>query len=242
MKHFVASHRRSGTHLTLDNLVSNFAGFHNGFANFDKTGISAEFSLYKTHIDGQQAADCLENDSQVIYVFRDGRDVMVSLYHYTISHDSKFKGISFSDFIRSPNPYNVTESCAGFDRIQYWNHHVQTWLQQKQFPILFLSFDRWKYSFEKILSEVEAFCGTKRNAKLKSMLRTGNENLAHRILRKIGLSGSTSVQFRGGRTSQWKDYFNEESLKYFDEISKPTMDLLWQQDSYRNSMQDKDMK
>lgn len=79
---FVASYRRSGTHLTLDSLAVNFPELGETFANFDSDAQDVHSCrLFKTHVHAQDAANSFESSSKFIHVVRDGRDVMVSLYY-----------------------------------------------------------------------------------------------------------------------------------------------------------------
>lgn len=69
------------------------------------------------------------DESQKLYISRDGRDVLISLYKFL-----KPSG-SFSDFIREQNDHIVQEirSFQDFDanRVAYWSHHVREWQKLK---------------------------------------------------------------------------------------------------------------
>ena len=67
-------------------------------------------------------------ESPAIYVHRDGRDVMVSLYYYMQSFDEDVKKQSFSEFLRSESKLDGVDT--GMSRPAYWAHHARTWLQQ----------------------------------------------------------------------------------------------------------------
>ena len=118
---FVASHRRSGTHLTLDSLVANFDHFGSGFANFDDDSSKSDQRLFKTHVDNLEASQMTDKSSKVVYVVRDGRDVLVSLYNYEKSLNQEVRDMNFAEFMRSPNPYNVTKPPMKLNRVEYWN-------------------------------------------------------------------------------------------------------------------------
>ena len=223
---FVASHRRSGTHLTLDSLVVNFDYFQEGFENFDVDVSSKQSRLYKTHLDGAEATTMLSKNAKVVYVVRDGRDVMVSLYNYSKSLDANIKQMSFSDFLRSPNSYSHSPETDGLNRLEYWNYHVQSWLSQEQFPTKFVSFDGWKHAFENTVSELATYLELPPKEKPQSMVMTSGQGLAKKIMRRIGLSKTTAIQFRGGRSEQWKEVFDEPSLDYFRETSADTYQAL----------------
>jgi hypothetical protein len=117
----IFSHRRSGTHLIIDTLINNF-NLSKNYLNLDllnkrrqdnisinsfKERISKR-QIFKSHSHGnlksffdnnlfydQRLRDIL-NKSKKIYVYRDGRDVLVSLYFYMQTFDSKIKNIPLS--------------------------------------------------------------------------------------------------------------------------------------------------
>ncbi|MCL4219332.1 MAG: hypothetical protein KJ052_20310, partial [Candidatus Hydrogenedentes bacterium] len=100
----VVSHRRSGTHLLIDTLFNNFPGFQPAYVNLDHLTLRqgrkltpAELRdrlerpcILKTHGHANleaffdQDRDVLDSvyaaldESSMIYIYRDGRDVMVS--------------------------------------------------------------------------------------------------------------------------------------------------------------------
>ena len=223
---FVASHRRSGTHLTLDSLVANFDEFVGGFENYDSQQYDSNARLFKTHVDGDTASETFCKNARVVYVVRDGRDVMVSLFNYAKSHDPEICKMSFSDFLQTENPYSKTKAVQGFNRIQYWNHHVQSWLLQKEIPVKVVTFDQWKASTEETLEELAKFLESSPKSKTKSMVMKSRQRWTKRIFAKIGLTKNTAVQFRGGRSQVWKEYFDRESLDLFANASERTYQLV----------------
>jgi hypothetical protein len=224
---YVTSHRRSGTHLTLDNLSNNFSQFAGGFSNFDVGNPSGESSqLFKTHFNATGAVKKFDDHGRVIYVIRDGRDVMVSLYHYEKAHVQSVANLSFAEFLHTVNPYD-TESYGGeMNRIEYWAYHVNSWVEEKKFDKLIVSFDQWRTDFDDTIAKVASFLELDPNSTLKTMARTRPESLASKLMRKIGLSKRTSVLFRGGRSGDWKQHFDHKSLDLFKSITKSTYDKL----------------
>ncbi|KAA1259821.1 Sulfotransferase domain protein [Rubripirellula obstinata] len=223
---FVASHRRSGTHLTLDNLVANFDAFNSGFKNFDDPRLDQNVALYKTHLDGFQAATKLNNRAKIVYVIRDGRDVMVSLYKYAKTHDSEVRSMDFSEFLRSPNPYSHSEKSRGLNRVEYWNYHVESWLTQTKFSIKCVTFDGWKFSFHENLAALGLFLQLAPKSVSKSMVMKPSQRWTKNILRKFGFSKNTAIQFQGGHSQAWKKHFDSDSLGYFCHESKKTYEMV----------------
>ena len=62
----------------------------------------------------------LENN-KAIYVYRDGRDVLVSFYHYMKGFRDDLP--EFSNFIKMNNDFNPYHTSV--NRIEYWKEHVE---------------------------------------------------------------------------------------------------------------------
>jgi len=223
---YVASHRRSGTHLTLDSLVNNFPALAGGFENFDDAGNLPNTALYKTHAHAEWGIQNFSFPSRVVYVLRDGRDVMVSLYYYSKKHDPSVRGLTFQEFLQTDNPYDTNSYEGRMNRVEYWNYHVNSWLDQQHFEAMIVSFDQWKTNSENTLSEVAKFSGYSQNSKINVMVRSKPDTIFSKLLRRAGLSKSSSVQFRGGRSGDWKEHFDQPSLDYFNSISATTYNRL----------------
>lgn len=153
----VASHRRAGTHLTLDLLRRNLPALAPRYRNLDElardhrnhVSLSAfrerlaserHRPILKTHttpgLEPFQAdaevhayVAALMARSRIVYVVRDGRDTLVSLYHYTRRFDREVARQSFSEFLRSEDRFFVDCSAmAGLDRVSAWRRHIEAWL------------------------------------------------------------------------------------------------------------------
>ena len=172
----VFSHRRSGTHLTLDSIVQNFSCYRAGFANFDTDRFVESKSIYKSHMTALEARNFLSPEHKVIYVFRDCRDVMVSLYYYEQSFDSEVEKMPFKEFVFSANRYQTDDYEGTLNRIEYWKFHAESWLGNPQGRILFVGFDDFKNRFEATVSRISSFLELPANDLLKQTVRTRPEN------------------------------------------------------------------
>ena len=151
----IATHRRSGTHWTIDALRNNSSDVSDTFMTLERVSSDhetptplPEFRRQLKVLDGRVLvkvhdlpvatfwkreeerafARSVLRESPAIYVHRDGRDVMVSLYYYMQSFDEDVKKQSFSEFLRSESKLDGVDT--GMSRPAYWAHHARTWLQQ----------------------------------------------------------------------------------------------------------------
>ena len=239
----VASHRRSGTHLALDLLRSNAPDVRPRFMTLERIEPThprhipvAEFArrlrtrrgtvLVKTHalpgrIDwstpeaAEFAAELLAS-SPTVYVHRDGRDVLVSLYHYMRSFTPDLEGVSFRDFIRSPTS---TRDGAGLNRAAYWQHHVLTWTAAE--PAATASFEGLLTDLGASLTEIADRVAlrlqpTVRPIQLAARRRgpLGGLPQPRRWLRRP--PRSTAIRPHAGASGSWRDAFGADDLAWFN--------------------------
>lgn len=239
----VISHRRSGTHLTIDAIRNNFSHYKkNKYINIDvllennshKEDISFDSivsplsrgkRVVKTHADPDVGSyfgtlpkheieyiEELFNSSKKIYVFRDGRDVMVSFYEYMKTYNEVVRTQSFKKFLRTD------------DRIKYWKNHVQGWRHSRNSEeILWLNYEDWIRNYDKTLDRLSRFIAMPRTEKtLDVRLSAVKRGFFHRLFDLLpGSSPSvemTSVVARRGTVGDYRNYFDEEDLAYFQTV------------------------
>ena len=240
----VATHRRSGTHWTIDALRNNSPDVSESFLTLERTSSDhdapmplPEFRERLNTLEGRvlvkvhdlPAATFWKRDeerafallvlgqSPVIYVQRDGRDVMVSLYYYMRSFDEEVKQQSFSDFIRSESKLDGVDS--GMSRPAYWAHHARVWLQQPN--VLLVSYEALEKRYETSVREMAAFLGVRLRRSLRAIDlpgKSGKPSLVGRALWKLGLRQrrlSSAVQPRRGSSGDWRNHFNDDDLAFF---------------------------
>lgn len=240
----VASHRRSGTHLMLDLLRANGLDIHQRTLTLDRIEPShpehlsiSEFDrrlrskrrmvLVKTHgVPDQRAWESPEVGAYVgelvaatpaVFVHRDGRDVLVSLYHYMTSFSPAVAQKSFSEFIRArrsaPDAPNIT--LPG-----YWQYHVLAWLDFR--PRASVGFGELTTAFEPTIREIADRVGIRLRkdvATVKLESQTKSADRAWRLLRRrLGLSlapRSTAIRPLAGRSGGWRAEFGDADLALF---------------------------
>lgn len=259
----VASHRRSGTHLTIDSIINNFDTFrHNpdiSLVTLDhlsshvkepnltyaelKRRIDNVSCVLKTHSHGnlqdffvgtselKKLVEELFATSKIIYVHRDGRDTMVSLYHYHKKFDKTIRDISFSDYIRMTNNFDKDTYQSNFNRIEYWAFHVRSWLECDN--CLFVSFDDFQDNYLKTLNKISEFIDEPINTDVQDTRRQSDSNLYSLWLRvkakifgKYGQVKYSSVGFRKGKSGEWREYFSSKDIDFFNDKTGNVNQLL----------------
>lgn len=186
----VLSHRRSGTHLTIDSIANNFKEYGKSdfvsiedtkyffpipisTAKFDakitnkiriiKSHYLPNFSFYYKNENDTNYVEKLFENSHIIYIYRNGLDVMVSLYEYIRAYDNEIGKMDFNEFLRTKNNFNP--EISNLDRIDSWKHHIKAW-QESKFAdkILFVKFEDLIDDFEK--AEVLKKTDRSRNCRL----------------------------------------------------------------------------
>lgn len=159
----IASHPRSGTHLTIDLLRRQFKACGSWkwpgenpsrlylslealYQSFSRTPISeckaltilrrVSRPLVKTHLVFSEAPTgpttakdqlglhwikWLTKQAVLLYVYRDGRDMMCSLHRWRQRSEPRAR-VGISDFMR--------QTQNGMSRPRFWAHHVRQWLAQ----------------------------------------------------------------------------------------------------------------
>ncbi len=168
----VASMMRSGTHLTIDNITNNIRAVHPSHQLLNSLSVQHpnymgaspflahlrtirhRFVLLKTHqpdgaysfkpgADADLAARII-NGARVLYVVRDPRDTMISLWHYIGTIDSTYQ-----------NRFTFT------DHLEVWlprlSEHHELWTSRS--GVLTIRFEDWKNDFSTTLDDVCSFIG-----------------------------------------------------------------------------------
>ena len=240
----IATHRRSGTHWTIDALRNNSPDICEQFLTLERISPQhdspqplAEFRrqlealdrrvLIKAHdlpsaesFQGESERDFarqLMRESPVIYVYRDGRDVMVSLYYYLRSFNAIARSQTFTEFLRSES--TLDGAPTGMSRPAYWAHHARAWLQQPH--LLPISYSALETNYAATVRAMADFLGVRLRRSLRSIRLPGAQappTLLDKARWKLGLRRerlSTAVQPRRGSSGDWRNHFDEKDLTFF---------------------------
>jgi hypothetical protein len=213
----VVSHERSGTHFLINSIGVNF-GYsvhcHNVTTRDYLTDRRA--GIYKSHHQYEFYKNDWEqvlNKFHVVYIIRDGRDVLNSSWHYQRGSGAPaFPNISnFGTWMREdPTKYRFDSDYSiitSHNMAERWKTHVEGW--DKAEGVLRVRYESLLHNFDETLSEIEEHTGLKR-------IDTKQPKLTEYV----------SVSPRKGVSGDWENYFSHKDIDYFDNICKDTMKRL----------------
>ncbi len=224
----VVSHRRSGTHWVIDSLRNNFPNVEYQFYTLDQISKShqhytpiSEFTrkiskasgqlILKSHMTAQltpfdpserEFVKELLRSNKVIYVYRDGRDVLVSLYHYMQGFRNDLP--SFSDFIRMKNDFDCYYSSV--NRIEYWKEHVVGWISKSDLDIITVSYEQLHSNYEGTVRKLSDFLSLPLKSNGVDRIELKKYGRFRRALRRLFPTSarSSAISPRKGIVGDWK--------------------------------------
>ena len=234
----VATHPRSGTHLTIDTCRRQFAEcdiwklpaqrmdrlYLPLEAAVDRVRPHSERSscrvllgcprpLLKAHclptFFADRAGDAdwllpLRNKTTVLYVHRDGRDVLCSLKQW-LSGFSEQARVPMSEFLRSGSPLN---------RVQYWAQHVRQWLSEPNVTVIpYESLVRQPRQTILNIGQVVALTPRFREPLLPRNPRT----VLHSRWMRLTSTRPESTAIIGGKSPDWRRVFSRADREFFHE-------------------------
>ena len=240
----VASHRRSGMRWTIEALRGNSPDVNDSYmaleqmeADHDAAIPLAKFRrqlfnmegrvLINVHalpaadswkgLDERQFAGAVLRNSPTIYVHRDGRDVLASLYYYMQSFSETARNQSFAQFLRGEAA--PAGDGAALSRPGYWAYHAESWLKKDN--LLALSYDDLENSSEAALRKIAAFLDIRLEENLRLPALPGardNEPMLDNVLGRLGLwrrQSSPPDQARVGKSGDWRKLFDRRDREFF---------------------------
>jgi hypothetical protein len=163
--------------------------------------------------------------NNVILLWRDGRDIMVSLYYYRM-FQSRHKSSPHTEHIRKTtgitNPENVRENLPRF--IEYcmttpnyprftWPEFTEDWVDRQD--VLHLSYERLLTDAAGSLTEALDFIGAPRPDPDRIEEVVKNHSFLARTRREPGEEDNQSF-LRKGIAGDWRNKFSEEAIEIFD--------------------------
>jgi hypothetical protein len=185
----------------------------------------------------REIVDYLYNCAPKIYIQRDVKDVMVSLFHYMksggglhVAMAERIAEISFSEFIRLPNFHIMP--CRSFSDIDknlvtYWTNHTKQWHKKK---IISVTFEELKTNFLAAIQRLSVDLNINHllleNISPSALPPSPKhpENLMERVFFKIKkrlgfpkIDLSTAVQPRKGIIGDHRSHFSREDYVFVRE-------------------------
>ncbi len=212
---FIVSYPRSGNtwvrfllaNLLAPNATITFRNIDNYVPSIYKRAASLDVFPGPRYIKSHNP--CYEVYPKTIYVYRDGRDALVSYYYYATGK-KVFAG-TFEQFVFSPFVEQFTS----------WREHVTGALDfAAKHPdrILMLRYEEMLNNPLTTLTGILAFLDLTRDFKA---LATAAEKSSFQELQKIEqesggeMLGKKYTFFRSGKTDQWRDHFNPKLHERF---------------------------
>lgn len=199
----VYSHPRSGTNYLCALLAQNFyphvdlttqAGVVGHWANRAQVPANPHGKLFGGH--GQPSRYKL--NTQSVYIFRDGRDVSVSLWRSKHFKHPSWEGLTFSEFIRKPldwlhspgDKFNNTQTV-----FEHWRTHLEKW--QNSGAVL--------VRFENLVINSE-----------RTLERIAVATQSRMVVPFTALDGLVGWFPNAGKVAGWRDVMSDDDLSLFD--------------------------
>lgn len=158
---------------------------------------------------------------RVIYVVRDGRDVVTSFYHYTVTRNGL--QVSFPEWFDL-----YCQRWYG----PRWHDHVESWLTKGKKRLgenlQVVKFEELKASPVACVQEVIDFLGLSANSGMisEALEMASLEQAREREKQARGSIANLDASFyRGGKSGQWQDHMDERTYRKFMRISGRAFDL-----------------
>jgi hypothetical protein len=146
---------------------------------------------------------------RAIYIIRDGRDVLVSYWHFCNQRDGT--QISFSEFLK--------KSADTTYFYGPWREHVLGWLDAKLDAKLVIRYEDMICDPVRVLTEALRFVGISRSDKhIQDAVNRASFDELRELEREKGLSLAqlkSVTFFREGRVGSWRDTFTAKDMSVF---------------------------
>lgn len=225
-KAIVLSHERSGTHFLINSIAANFGyreqqldidnfpgtkrpvvnwedpkALHGFLEQYHDKPIANVFKCHHSFEFLQPEMDYLLDQFHVFYIYRDGRDVLTSLWNYL--HRLKwFEG----PLTETVGELMRTHPAGRMCRYQYamrptllnrWVHQVGDWITQAPKGICYIRYEDLNERFEDTIKTIGQ-----------------HMNMVPKTLEKPALQGHTVVPWKG-KAGNWREFLTPEDEAYF---------------------------
>jgi hypothetical protein len=173
---------------------------------------------------GQYWIDWLRQRGRLLYVYRDGRDVLCSLQLLEAKHD-RSRWLPLSQFIRQP-------TAGGVSRAEAWARHVERGLALP--GVVSLRFEDLQRSTRPSLDRLALELGLSPDYREPLLPKKLGSSLRSRLLRRLSRRPpSTAIlgRPRGLRLERWREAFSREDREFFHRVAGATLVRLGYEES-----------
>jgi hypothetical protein len=139
-----------------------------------------------------------------IYIFRDGRDVALSLWRSKMFIHPDDRGLSLPEYLRKPIDWlgsPARKDGHGWTVFEHWKRHLDSWAHKD--GVYYLAFE---------------FLVNYQEESIKLIAK----NAGIELEKFVPVSGLVGLTPNEGRCMAWKDYFTEGDRRLFDSIVPKT--------------------
>lgn len=201
-KILIVGHVRSGHHLLAESIMLNtsYRGFFWMNVSAEELNGAKKRTIYKNHGFPSWHRPCMGHLREHFHIFvpvRDGRDVMVSTFHFKKGHTKSRipEGMTFSEFLRA----------GSF--LENWVRHVEGWMREDWVHLV-----RYEDMVQNFHSTFDRILGI-----LDEPL------MAYPKRPKLGDPITPNNIQRKGMVGDWRNHFTKEDSVLFWSVAGPTM-------------------
>ncbi len=211
--------------------------------NKKNLGLTEDFAFFKTHFNGKNfdGQSFFINDylRGLIYVYRDPRDVCISLARHENFSKSRSLDFMMNDFasIRWTGQTKYKEYKDDIPvYLSSWDQHVKSWIDfDFNCPKLFINYEDLVYDKYATLNKLIAFFEinykikiTNKNLKIKNILNSTSFNTLQELENKLGFNESVNNNkfFSVGKKEQWKTDLDQTLINELENKFGSTMKRL----------------
>ena len=155
---------------------------------------------------GQYWLDWFDRNGRVVYVYRDGRDVMCSFHFFSMVHPRA----------RCPLAEFIRQDDCGVSRVKAWARGVRRWMREPGvLAVRCEDIHRDPRSVVQRFARELELSPRYREPLLPRQLGSVWESRAHRVFGIRPASSAIISRFKGHRLQRWRDVFTVEDRAFF---------------------------
>jgi len=173
-------------------------------------------------LDERQFARTVLRHSPIVYMHRDGRDVMASLYFHMQTISERVRGQDFATFLRADLPW--PGQSQAISRPAYWARHAEAWLKQEH--LLAIGYWELEQNFEATLQRMASFAQVELRQPLPykpAPPARPTPAPLQRVISRLGLLQRRGYQPQIGKTGDWRSLFSRQDEAFFMREAGQTM-------------------